>query len=243
VATATPIAETVKSKKASSKNWLVITLAVLFLIAAAGFAWSYINYIKAQKQLAVLADPKAQQDAAKKELQALVDRVKKLVVLPEGEDPTIATITDAAGLAKEQPFYKDAHNGDKLLVYMQAKKAFIYDPSRNILVNVGPIYMDNSGQQTAAQSTLNVEVRNGSSKAGEGTTVSDEIKKLTGFTVVSVANAVKNDYQGNILVDQTDGSKSAMVNALKTKYNATVVSVLPAGEKATSAEVLLIVGN
>ena len=45
---------------------------------------------------------------------------------------------------------KNAQNGDKLLVYQQAKQAFIYSPARNKLVNVGPILMDGSpvGEET-----------------------------------------------------------------------------------------------
>lgn len=222
-------------------NIPMIIFAVLFLLAAGGFVWSYINYSNAKKQLVVLTDPKAQQEAAKKEVQALVDKVKKLVVLPENEDPTIATITDAPALAKEQPFYKDAHNGDKLMVYMQAKKAFIYDPNRNILVNVGPIYMENSAQQV--QNALNIEVRNGSSKTGQGTTVADDLKQTAAFNVVKVANAAKGDYQGNIIVDKSKGDKNTIIDALKTKYSAAVVKDLPQGEKDTDAEVLLIVGN
>lgn len=61
--------------------------------------------------------------------------------LPE-EDPTIATITDAENLIQQQPFYAGAQNGDKLLIFPNAKKAIIYSEARDKLINVGPIYFN-----------------------------------------------------------------------------------------------------
>jgi hypothetical protein len=226
------------TKKSSAV--LIIALGIVFLIAAGGFVWSYVNYSKIKKEFKTLTDPKAQEDIAKQEVQDVVEQVKKLAVLPENETPTVATITDADSLSKEQPFYKGAHNGDKLIVYMQAKKAIIYDSVRNIIVNIGPIFVDDSQQ---APATLSVEVRNGSNKSGMGTTVAEEIKKMTGFSVIKVANAENNSYTGNVLVDRTNGAKKAMIESLRVKYNATVVTAVPEGESISEAEALLIIGN
>lgn len=245
-----PIRNSAEPKQLNSssepgRGLAILTLLVLFLIAAGGFAWSYNGYAKTKKELSLLTDPKAKEEVAKKETAELVNSLKRLVVLPENETPTIATVTDAAAMAQEQPFYKDAHNGDKLLVYTQARKAYIYDPTRNILVNVGPIYIDEnaSATSTVELQQLNVDVRNGSNTAGVGTLLANELKKDLSITVVSASNADNKDYQGNIIVDFTAGVKTERIKILADKIGAKVVDVLPTGERASSAEALVIVGN
>ncbi|OGK40183.1 hypothetical protein A2954_01565 [Candidatus Roizmanbacteria bacterium RIFCSPLOWO2_01_FULL_37_12] len=68
----------------------------------------------------------------------LVDLIGKLVLLPQDETPTIATVTDRAQLPN-QPFFENAENGDKILVYTNAKKAILYRPSLNKIVEMLPI--------------------------------------------------------------------------------------------------------
>jgi uncharacterized protein HemX len=67
----------------------------------------------------------------------LKQKVGKLMQLPN-ETPTIATVSDASKL-KAQAFFADAKNGDKLLIFTQAKKAVIYRESENKIINSGPI--------------------------------------------------------------------------------------------------------
>ena len=75
---------------------------------------------------------------AQEEVRALVARVGHLLVLPEGEDPTVATVNETEKL-KEQPFFEKAKKGDKVLIYTNAKKAVLYDPVANKIVEVAPI--------------------------------------------------------------------------------------------------------
>jgi len=75
------------------------------------------------------------------QIKELIAKVGKLILLPTGEEPVIATINDASTLIKEQPFYKGAVNGDVVIVYQKAAKAIVYSPSRNLIVNVGPIVL------------------------------------------------------------------------------------------------------
>jgi hypothetical protein len=69
----------------------------------------------------------------------LIARVGQIVVLPSDETPTLATVTDSAKLAEEEPFFGNAQNGDKVLIYRNAKKAYLYRPSTNQLINVSNI--------------------------------------------------------------------------------------------------------
>ena len=70
--------------------------------------------------------------------QKVIDNASELMILPENEKPTIATIIDIEKLRSDNPeFYKNAENGDKLLIYPQ--KAIIYSEKKNIIINVASI--------------------------------------------------------------------------------------------------------
>ncbi len=72
------------------------------------------------------------------EVAALVSAVGKLIVLPEGEAPTVATVSDPEKL-KGQVFFANAKKGDKVLLYANARKAIMYSPDQNKIVEVAPL--------------------------------------------------------------------------------------------------------
>ncbi len=78
------------------------------------------------------------QEEAKKEALELNELVGKFVLLPEGEIPTIATVSDPAAL-KDQSFFNNAQKGDKVLIYSQAKKAILYRQSINKIIEIAPL--------------------------------------------------------------------------------------------------------
>lgn len=67
----------------------------------------------------------------------LLARVAELIILPN-ERPFIATLVDHKPL-KNNPFFKDAKEGDKLLLFEGAGRAILYDPELNKLLNTGTI--------------------------------------------------------------------------------------------------------
>lgn len=115
----------------------------LVVIAIAGLALGGFYYYKYQ-QLKNTSPGAAGQAEAKD----LVTKVSRLMILPSGELPTIATISDQSKL-KDQPFFAKSSNGDKLLIYSQAKLAVLYSLKLNKIINVGPLSID----QTAAKTT------------------------------------------------------------------------------------------
>lgn len=67
-------------------------------------------------------------------------RVSKHIVLPTDEEPALLTVTDNSKLTTA--FLKQTQNGDKVLVYPQNKKAIIYRPAIDRIVDIGPVEID-----------------------------------------------------------------------------------------------------
>lgn len=105
--------------------------AVVFSLGTTFYFYSEYSTLKQDP------DKVAQEEVAK-----LVAQVGKLIVLPERETPTLATVTDLDKL-KDQPFFAKAKTGDKVLIYANAKKAILYNPELNKIVEVAPIDIGN----------------------------------------------------------------------------------------------------
>lgn len=88
----------------------------------------------------------ASQPTSQDETNRLVEEVGKLIELPQDEQPTVATITDITKLAS-QPFFQNAKNGDKVLIYSNAKKAILYDPLAKKVIDVAPINVGTGSAQ------------------------------------------------------------------------------------------------
>src|SRR6185503_19003131 len=104
-----------------------LTLVLVFLVVLLGATTFY--FYKNSKPSTV---DQTQND--QNEVKDLTERVGKLIFLPEGEVPTIFTVTDLDAL-KDKPFFVDAKVGYKVLIYTKAKKAILYDPVANKIAN------------------------------------------------------------------------------------------------------------
>lgn len=128
------------------KKWVVLVVAVLIVV---GFGTAFYFY---KKYEAIKANPNAEtQAAAQAEVSGLVGQVGKLMVLPTDETPTVATVADASKV-KDQKFFTNAENGDKLLAYTKAMEAILYRPSSNKIISVAPIVINNT-TSTASTAT------------------------------------------------------------------------------------------
>ncbi|MFH1455011.1 MAG: hypothetical protein ABIF22_01680 [bacterium] len=119
---------------------------IIGIVVGGGLLFAYNTYM-------VKSPAKVASQVQQAEINALIVKVGQLIMLPTGEEPVVATINDAAALIKDQVFYKGAKNGDVVLVYQKASKAIIYSPDRNIIVNVGPIFLQDQQAQTPATPT------------------------------------------------------------------------------------------
>lgn len=138
---------------------VAIFIVVGLLLVAGYFAKSYYD-LKANPSQASLDESRRLRDA-----------VGKLYALPD-EEPVIGKIQDKDKL-KDQTFFKNAKNGDDLLIYQEAKLAIIYRASENKLINVGPVSINNTdNNKSGAAITKPSTTNNTSSKpntSGSGT--------------------------------------------------------------------------
>jgi hypothetical protein len=107
---------------------IYVTLLVLIVISVAIAIYYTLIYknINTNKTIDVAETTK------------IVEKVGKIIDLPKNEIPTIATVSDISKLSN-QPFFERAKNGDQVLFYTEAKKAYIYDPKNNIIVEVASL--------------------------------------------------------------------------------------------------------
>ncbi len=108
---------------------------VLFLIFAAVAGTVYVARTRPE-----MLGITARQDVTEpqKEVENLVAEISKVIKLPENETPTIATVTDASKLS-DQAFFASAQNGDKVLIYSNSKKIYLYRPSEKRIIEASII--------------------------------------------------------------------------------------------------------
>ena len=116
---------------------VLVVLILAILVAGIFFTVKYFQ---------LRANPN---QVSQEQTKSLTDKVGKLIALPNNETPTIATVQDKTKL-KDQPFFKDAQQGDKLLIYTNAKKAIIYREKDDKIINVGPIAINTGNDVTTS---------------------------------------------------------------------------------------------
>lgn len=101
----------------NKKTWVISSLAALLIIVGgAGYAYYYYLY---QNNPSVIYQ---------KRLHTITQSVSTQMSLPTDETPVTATVTDASKLPNEL-FFKNAENGDKIIMYKKHKLAILFRPS------------------------------------------------------------------------------------------------------------------
>lgn len=106
--------------------YILLIVAVFIAAAVAVYFW---------REASRLRDPQKNADA---EARSVAIQVGKLVILPQDEEPTVATVSDPEQL-RAQPFFANAKLGDKVLIYARARRAILYRPDENKIVEVAPL--------------------------------------------------------------------------------------------------------
>lgn len=234
------------------KKFILIGLgAVAIGVAAVPSVYFYTQYRRAQEEL---SNPAA---AAQAQSQQVIAQVGKLMLLPTDETPTVATVTDREKL-QNQPFFANAANGDKVLIYSKSKKAILFRPDRNLIIDVAPVNFTSSASANLTNATslttpgitpapveIKIALRNGTSTVGLTKTYETALAvKLPGASVVDRDNAAARDYTKTYVYDLT-GKKADEAATIAKTLNISV-GQLPKTEDVTQisgkADFLIIIG-
>lgn len=206
-----------------------------------------------------LVNPQTKTSQAK-EIDKLLHDVGKIVLLPSDETPTVATVSDITKL-EDQPFFRNAKNGDKVIIYAGIRKAILYRPSLKKVIEMSTIAEGALGQAAPAPTTppvtttptptesekpLRIVILNGTKESGLAKKAADLVKSES-VEIVSTGNT-KEDYQTTSIssVDTSNNIKeSQLLSAVKaiTKVSPKIIE-LPDGEtKPSNADAVIILGE
>lgn len=116
----------IKTTLFAKENRVTVVLSTLLLCAVIVSVALYFR---------IPSNPEADQ---RKDLKKTLERVSRIMVLPTNEEPTLATVTDLSKL-KDQPFFANAQDGDKVLIYPRSLKAILYSPSKDKIIEVSSV--------------------------------------------------------------------------------------------------------
>lgn len=235
-----------------------------FIIAGILFIPSVYFFNKYQSLKKSITNPPAN---LQEEVKDLVEKIGKLIELPKDEEPTLATVSDKNQLPS-QAFFTNAQNGDKVLIYSKAKKAFLYRPSLNKLIEVGPVTISEvtptptnsltlvpsrsaSGSSQISEisiapsmsqaQTASVAIYNGSKTAGLALKTEQSLKsKFNNLVIVQKSNST-GDYEKNIVIDLS-GKQKKLASDVAAYLNAEI-STLPTSETKPNTDILVIVAE
>lgn len=86
---------------------------------------------------------------ARKEAERVVKELSKIMVVPDDPAPVLATVSDRDQL-QDQPFFRQAENGDQVVIFPSSMRAVLYRPSEKRVVDMAPLTTDASASAQPA---------------------------------------------------------------------------------------------
>lgn len=230
--------EKVEAKSPVSRHYLWIGLCALALIGLLAGGYYYFQYQKAKSDNSI--------EVAQMEQKNLVERVGRLIALPQGEEPAIATVSDVAKL-KNQPFFVNAKNGDRVLIYSKAKKAILYDPIANKILEVGPVDLGQSAPTPSVASlpdSVRVTINNGTTIVGLAAKIEQQLLSTSSvkIDVVSKGNAKYRTYTKPLVIDLS-GTNSQTATQIAEIIGGEVGQLPKDESKPDNVDILVIAGQ
>lgn len=230
------------------------TLFILLALFSIGFGgYAYWQWQQTQE---LLKDPAKREQ---EEFKSTVAKIGSLIKLPTDETPTLATVSEADRL-KNMTFFKDAQNGDKVLMYIKNRKAYLYRPADEILVEVATINVSdqaNANQQqpnvlgtqqnstvrnNTSSSVASLTIRNGTQIPNLAATAREKLASSKNFEVTSTQDAARTDYAQSVVVVLNEEFEQQGKELAKL-YKSEPVIVPPQGETVPNTDLLLILGS
>ena len=113
------------------KKSVVVSFVILIILAIGGSSAGIYYYLQYKTAVARVNDPTI-------EVKDVLSKIGRLIDLPIGEEPTVATVQDAEKI-RSQAFFAKAQNGYRVVLYPNARLAILFDEKANKLINVGTI--------------------------------------------------------------------------------------------------------
>lgn len=217
------------SKKLPSRLFLVGNIALIIGLGVfGGYYFRQYQHLK--------ANPPSAEEVTKTEVERIVAEVGKLYALPEGEEPSIATVKDKDQL-KDQPFFDKAENGDITLIYSEAKLAILFRPNTKQLVNVSTLNIESS------QPVVKV-IGPKSARTDVEKTIKDKFKDqlalVDGGSVQGANTGDDSDTGEGIIVVDLTGQRGGEAKKLAEELGGKTAE-LPEGEERPAGVDLLVV--
>lgn len=235
-----------EKKLSLSKLYLIPGLLVLSIVALILCIYFFFQYQRAQQ---LLRNPAA---AEKEEGARIVEIIRSVIAMPNNEMPTVATVADVNKL-KQQPFFSQAQNGDKVLVFNSSKMVILYRPSTRKVINM--LVPNNQAPtqpisdtatpiiQKQKEAQAKVVVLNGSKTDGLAGKTAESLEKNYDFiTVVKKESAQKNTYEKTVVVYLSEAHKK-QAEHIAQQLDGQITSSMPLGEKEQDADMVIIVAQ
>jgi hypothetical protein len=126
-----------------------VLLAVLIIVIGS------LGFYFYNKATALKANPNT---VAQKEATDIIERAGKLILLPQGETPVIASVTDPEKL-RDQAFFAKAKIGYKALFYQNSGRAYLYDPVANRIIAVAVLSFGTGAQASKVPTKSSVTTK------------------------------------------------------------------------------------
>lgn len=247
------------------KKWSMtyVSFAIAIVLVIGGSVAAYLNQDKlfgSKEEASTAQAAEADSD------QTLVQKVSKHIQIPSGAIPKIGKITDVTKL-QSNPAFANARDGDRVLFF--GNKVIIYDEVKDIVIDVAQYNPDAKtadakqqksevlGDSTTAKTTdetkkedteakakateakIKVEIRNASGKTGAAKTWATKVGATEGYEVAGTGNSSR----GTVVKSEIINLKGVDIAPLEEIIGATAVKDLPEKEKASTADVLVIIGK
>lgn len=129
----------IEIRKSKQKKIKIIFGSLIGLVVILIIAVAYSQYklqMLSQDEMYIADRDKGTASASPKTAEEVIKALERHILLPSG-NPQIAEIQDVAKLKESQAFFKDAQNGDIVVVY--ETMIYIYRPSADIVIGASDI--------------------------------------------------------------------------------------------------------
>lgn len=217
------------AKKLSGKKFQIGTFVVVGLLIIA-LILGY-NYYQNGHDLAAVGGK-----LTSSQISGLISEIGDKMLLPKNETPTIATVTDITKLEGQQ-FFRNAQNGDKVIIYGSTRQAILYRQAIHKIIAVAPINEAVNQQQQATQAAPSVSATPSTTPPVSPTPNVDAKLKVVVLNSTKTAGLAK---KGSALISTDLAEILSMANA-QGEYATTTVSSVSKDNKVSDANLKALV--